>query len=97
MICPLSIIEHEPHSMFAFSHQACRTLLILFIAHSGVQDKWRLGIDEFSNFKLIRVHHKKDHVKISQLSSLMVCYKFGCNHVDGFQKAEKLETLYGVG
>ena len=53
--------------------------------------------DKFLNFHSIRksVHHKKDHIKISQFTKFEVLL-LDCNHVEGFQKLEKLET-YGFG
>ena len=51
---------------------------------------------EFLNFHLIGVHRKKDDIKISQFTKFEVL-SLDCNHVEGFQKAKKLETLYGYG
>ena len=55
------------------------------------------GVKMF-NFCLIRngVHHKKDHIKISQFTKFEVLWS-DYNHVEGFQKSEKIETLYGFG
>ena len=39
---------------------------------------------------------KKDRIKISQFITSGVV-SLDCNHVEGFQKSEKLETLYGFG
>ena len=55
--------------------------------------------DELLNFHLIRnwsPDHKKDHIKISQFTKFEVL-SLDCNHVEGFQKSEILETLYGFG
>ena len=56
--------------------------------------------NEFSNFHLIKpvigVHHKKDHIKISQITTFEVL-SLNWNHVKGFQNSEKLESLYGFG
>ena len=40
------------------------------------------------------VHHKKHHVKISQITKFEVLL-LDCNHVEDFQKLGKLETLTG--
>ena len=54
--------------------------------------------DKFSIFisSEIGVLHKKDHIKISQFTKFEVV-SLDCNHGEGFQKIEKLETLYGLG
>ena len=38
----------------------------------------------------------KDHIKISQFTKFVVLSS-DCDHVEGFQKSEKLETFYGFG
>ena len=52
--------------------------------------------NEFLNFSLIIVSHKKDLINISQFTKFEVLF-LDCNHGVGFQKSEKLETLYGLG
>ena len=37
---------------------------------------------------------KKDHIKLLSLPKFEVV-SLDCNHVEGFQKSEKLETLHG--
>ena len=44
----------------------------------------------------IGVHHKNDHIKISQFTKCEVL-SLDCNHVEGVQKSEILQTLYGIG
>ena len=44
----------------------------------------------------IGVLHKKGHIKISQFTKFEVL-SLDCNHVEGFQISEKLETLCGFG
>ena len=39
---------------------------------------------------------KKNHIKISPFTKFEV-RSIDCNHVEGFQNLEKLETLYGLG
>ena len=56
--------------------------------------KWRLGTSfNFSFNQNFGVHHKKDHIKVSQFTKFEVL-PLDCNHVKGFQKSEKLDTLY---
>ena len=53
--------------------------------------------DEFLNFisSEIGVHHKKDQIKISQFTKFEFL-SLDCNHEEGFQNSEKLETFYGL-
>ena len=39
---------------------------------------------------------KKDHVKINPFTKFEVLW-LDCNHLEGFQKSEKIKTLYGFG
>ena len=50
------------------------------------------------NFHLLEtgVHRKNDRIKISQFTKFMVL-SLDSNHVEGFQKHGKIETLYGFG
>ena len=54
--------------------------------------------EEFTSGELCTVtfHHKKDHIKICLFTKFEVL-SLDCNHVEGFQKSEKIETLYGFG
>ena len=47
-------------------------------------------------FNIIGVHLKKDHIKIRQCTKFEVL-SLDCNHVQGFQRSEKLGPLYGFG
>ena len=94
---------------FAVQQIYCTLALCLFLDNFDVPHvfltggnyfpfKWRLGTS-FQVFILkseIGVHHKKNHMKISQFTKFEVL-SFDCNHVEGFQKSEKLEPLYGFG
>ena len=41
------------------------------------------------------VHDKKDHIKISPFTKFEAL-SIVCNHVESFQKSEKLDTLHGI-
>ena len=53
--------------------------------------------DEFlMHYSEIGVHHKKDHKEISQFTKFEVML-LDCNHAEGFQKLEILETVWICG
>ena len=56
--------------------------------------------DEFLTFHLIRklkfITGKIILIKISQFAKFVIL-SLACNHVEGFQKPEKLQPLYGFG
>ena len=50
------------------------------------------GVKTFIQSEIV-VHHEKDHTKITQFTKFEVL-SLDYNHVEGFQKSDKLETLW---
>ena len=77
------------------SHKHVHVLSVALIACSGVQIETG---DKLFNFHLVRnwSPSREDHIKISQSTKFDVL-SLDCNRVGGFEKLERLETMYGFG
>ena len=53
-------------------------------------------ISELPVPEFIGVHHKKGHINISQFTKVEVL-SLDCNHVEGFQKSEKIRDCMELG